>query len=122
MRVKLRPDGSRLRQHEIENRLYPRFNVPGQFETIGQKGLHHQSRLIFRGILLRARLNVEPIVVDPGRQVRQVALTNFQPHRAWTMMSHLDILLELVETARIRPCLSKTRPTGFSSFKARWTS
>ena len=77
MQMKLRPDGPAFDSMRL-NTLGPPFRVPGQFESIGQQGLHHQARLVFRGIPLRAPLNVEPIVVDPGRQTGQVVLTKLE--------------------------------------------
>ena len=74
MRLKLRPGFSHLRQHEIEHGLCLPRRVRDQFETIGQQGLHHQPHLTFCRIPRRARLNVKPIVVDPGWQAKQITL------------------------------------------------
>ena len=72
MRAELRSSPSRLGQLEIENGLRPLLGVRHELETVLEERAHHQTHLILGRLTIRPRLNVEPLVVDPSRKVKQI--------------------------------------------------
>jgi len=62
---------SRLIHEQREDWDLPSFKMNGQLEAISKQRLHHQAHLIFGGIARGLRVNIEPILHGPRRQLRQ---------------------------------------------------